>query len=240
MFIRSPKSSYNYFLDIFSDSTLIAIFSTIFLASLIIGIYFYYFKPVSRNEYFEAVLIMIGISSEGSENQVTNHTIFRIIRTAISMLIWILLTALSAFLISTLVSDKPSLPFKNLEDLFNTGYKLCLEETEYPYTIISKNPKWKPLLNGKKCSFRGLIEAKPAEIMQLLQPEKPYFHLLCKYNVGNIAILSSRQNTNQQLMFHNFRKLNCSVTRVIGGIYPHYKAMISKVNFPRKHDADSM
>lgn len=242
LFIRSPKSSYNYFLDIFSDSTLIAIFLTIFLASIIIGLYFYYFKPVTRNEYFEAVLIMIGISSAGSEDQVTNQTIFRIIRTSISMLIWILLSALSAFLISTLVSDKPSLPFKSLEELFNTGYTLCLDDSEYPFKIISKNLKWKPFLNGPKCNFKGLM--KPTDFTgheYLIKIERPYFHLLCRSEESDkVAILSSRQNTNDQLLYHNFMTLNCAVTRVISGIYPHYKAMISKVSNPQKHKAESM
>lgn len=227
-------------MDIFSNSTLIAIFLTIFLASLIIGVYFYYFKPVTKNEYFEAVLIMIGISSAGSENQISNQTIFRIIRTSISMLIWILLTALSAFLISTLVSDKPSLPFKSLEELFSTGkYTLCLDKTEYPYKIISNNPKWKNFLNGPKCSFKGIM--KPiAEEYRIVKTEKPYFQLLCKSDRENVAILTSRLNTNEQLLFHNYIKLKCGVTRVLSGIYPHYKAMLSKVKFPRKHEADSM
>lgn len=183
---------------------------------------------------------MIGISSEGSQNQIANQTIFRIIRTSISMLIWILLTALSAFLISTLVSDKPSLPFKSLEELFNTGYTLCLDVTEYPYKIISKNTKWKPFLNGPKCSFKGLM--KPSDgSLYMLEPERPYFHLLCQSSeVDKVAILSSRRNTNDQMLHHNYMKLKCGVTRVISGIYPHYEAMISKVRYLRKHEADSM
>lgn len=242
LFIRSPKSSYNYFLDIFSDLTLIAIFLTIFLASIIIGFYFYYFKPVTKNEYFEAVLIMIGISSAGSEDQITNQTIFRIIRTSISMLIWILLSALSAFLISTLVSDKPSLPFKSLEELFDSGYTLCLDNTDYAYKIISKNLKWKPFLNGPKCSFKGLMRIYPlAGCERVVKDERPYFPLLCRsLEADKIAILPSRKNTNNQLLYHNFVTLKCAVTRVISGIYPHYTAMISKVNNPHKHEAESM
>lgn len=138
-----------YFYEIFDDKIWISVIATLFL--ILAFLKFYLIMDHSKRlSYFESFNFLIGASSKRTKQSVKPS--FRLCQISFAILQFIIAATFSSFLIAQLSIYTDSLPFKNLNEIFQQNdYSLCVIPYEYAYSRLNQEQKENPILNRFDC-----------------------------------------------------------------------------------------
>lgn len=161
-YYKTPEASISttYFISIFQWTLWMAILIIIILAIILIAAFNIRIKN-SIEKFLQIIFDIFGISSEIN---IMHNLSMLYIKYSVQIMMFLISSVFSSFLISELCTIHPELPFTNLDELINQNeYSLCMYTTQFAYEYMIGLEKVNLILNRDNCNDMVKYIQKPQE-----------------------------------------------------------------------------